>query len=78
MDAAFCAISVFEGVSGGMNLGRLNRLTGKMVYRRKGGKKKKSQKPRLNLVIAGSLVINQLEEAPVADAGWEGIQKKRR
>lgn len=43
MDAAFCAISVFEGVSGGMNLGRLNRLTGKMVYRRKGGKKKKAR-----------------------------------
>lgn len=39
MDAAFCATSVFEGVSGGMNVGRLNRLTRKMTNRRKGGKK---------------------------------------
>lgn len=34
----FCAISIFEGVSSGRNVG-LNRLTGKMINRRKGGKK---------------------------------------
>lgn len=39
MDAAFCATTVLEEVSGGMNIGRLNRLTRKMINRRKGGKK---------------------------------------
>lgn len=35
----FCATSVFDGVSSGRNVGGLNRLTGKMINRRKGRKK---------------------------------------
>lgn len=35
----FCATSVFGGVSSGMNVGGFNRLTRKMIKRRKGGKK---------------------------------------
>lgn len=50
MDAAFCATGVSEGVSSGMTVGRLNRLTRDMIDRRR----KKSLKPSLNLVIIGS------------------------